>query len=78
MPDQLPVAGTDLSRGNDLARNECFLSPPEQPEILLLMCVFIAPLCCMHASSVQKLDELVEMLLPALPVKDKKKESVQG
>lgn len=48
MPDQLPVAGTDLSCGNDLARNECFLSPPEQPEILLLMCVFIAPLCCMH------------------------------
>lgn len=48
VPDQLPVAGTDLSRGNDLARNECFLSPPEQPEILLLMCVFIAPLCCMH------------------------------
>lgn len=27
----------------------------------------------LHASSVQKLGELVEMLLPALPVKDKKK-----
>lgn len=44
VPDQLPVAGTDLSRGNDLARNECFMFPPNNQKSCC-WCVCSRPCC---------------------------------